>query len=111
MIQALILEEGFSTPFILSIDFGGKRFVTPYIKDIKINRSMEYRFLGGIHYFNMDYKKARSAYQNALKLITQDEFDEFKHLFIYGNLAVCSLYLDDFDSYNQLKNIAFSQTE
>ena len=83
--------------------FGGKRFVTPYIKDIKINRSMEYRFLGGIHYFNMDYEKARSAYQHALALINQDEFDEFKHLFIYGNLAICSLYLDDIDSYNKLK--------
>ena len=40
--------------------FGGKNFITPYIKEIQVNRPIELRYLAGIHYFNMDYKNGET---------------------------------------------------
>lgn len=89
--------------------FGGKRIVSPYIENLKVSRTLEYRFLGGIHYFNMDYDKAKLAYAKAVDLLP-DSFDEFRHLFIYGNMAVCYIYLDQFDEYEAFKKKVLLQT-
>ena len=89
--------------------FGGERIVSTYVENLKVSRALEYRFLGGIHYFNMDYEKAKMAYSKAIDLLPES-FDEFRHLFIYGNLAVCYIYLDQIDEYETFKKTAQLQT-
>ena len=46
----------------------------------------------------MNYNKAKESYLNAYSILPK-EYDEFKHLFIIGNLAFCYLHGDEYDEY------------
>ena len=88
---------------------GGMRIVRPYIKDIKLNRPIEYQYLGGIYFYNHQYKEARELYQKAAKELT-GEFDGIKHAPILTNVGACSLYMEDYDTLEEVKQTALERS-
>ena len=88
---------------------GGKRLVSPYLENIMISRPMELRFLGGMHFFNIEYEKAASSYEKAKNLINNN-FSPYQHSTILGNLAASYLYNGDIENYERVKNESLKMT-
>lgn len=84
---------------------GGMRIVEPYLREIVVHRQLENRYLGGIFFFNFNYKQAVNYYQKAFEMLNSP-FSEIEHLLILGNLGAAYLYLQDYENYEKTKNIA-----
>ena len=84
---------------------GGMRLVHPYLQKIQPNRILEYRFLGGMYFYNYDYNNARLQYEKAFSMLPSD-FKELEHLHICGNLGSSNLYLENYDNYEKVKKMA-----
>ena len=81
---------------------GGMRLVKPYLDKVKVHTMLEFRFLAGMFFYNLDFESATSNYQKSLELVKGD-FDEFKHKFIIGNLAASLVYTKRYEDYEELK--------
>ena len=88
---------------------GGMRLVNPYLDILKPNRMLEYRFLGGMHFYNIQFEKSIQCYSEALNLYS-GEYDEFSHKLIMGNLAAGNLYLENYDHYEHVKLESLKKT-
>lgn len=96
----------FYTLYILN-RLGGERFVKPYIEQVHTNTAMEYCFLGGIYFFNFNYKKAKEAYLKSKEILLLER-NKQNQLQVYGNLAASCIYSEDYNQYEQIKEEAFA---
>ena len=88
---------------------GGMRLVKPYLSKLKVNRMLEYRFLGGMYFYNLDFINAIQCYQKSLELI-KDDFNEFQHKFLMGNLAAAYLYTEQYQNYEHHKEFCLKRS-
>ena len=88
---------------------GGMRLVKNYLSAITPHRQLEYRFLGGIYFFNFDFNNALKNYTIASKM-NDKEFEPINDLLIFGNIGGCNLYLEDYESFEKSKQNALRQS-
>ena len=85
------------------------RLVHPYLQKIRPSRILEYRFLGGMYFYNYDYRNAQIHYEKAFSMLPPS-YKELEHLHICGNLGASHLYLEEYDNYEKIKKESFDMT-
>ena len=95
--------------FLYILNHSWNKDCSSYIKDIKLNRPVEYQYLGGIYFYNQDYESARVLYQKAAEELS-GEFDGIKHAPILTNVGACSLYMEDYETLEEVKQTAFERS-
>ena len=88
---------------------GGMRLVRPYLESIIPNRLLDFRFLGGMYFYNYDFHKSLLKYQEAFTMLPE-KYIELEHQHIFGNIGACHLYLEDYKSFDEIKAISLEKT-
>ena len=84
---------------------GGHKLIEQYLEDIKVHRTMEFRFVGGIFFDLLDFSQALDYYSKAFEKMHHESFNEKFHLPICGNLLFSCLYAgrhEELESYKKL---------
>tara|TARA_X000000950_G_scaffold288614_1_gene406301 strand:- start:1292 stop:2647 length:1356 start_codon:yes stop_codon:yes gene_type:complete len=84
---------------------GGHKLVKQYLDNIKVHRTMEFRFVGGIHFDLLEFSRALDYYKTAFEKMQHETFNEKFHLPICGNLLFSCLYAGRYEEIESYKNL------
>ena len=75
-----------------------------YLSGIKVNRTLEHRFLGGIYFDLLKFHESVASYEEAYNKMMNEKYISFYHDIIVNNLLYALFYSGDVDKYFYYKN-------
>ena len=88
---------------------GGMRLVHPYLEKIRPNRILEYRFLGGMYFYNYDYENARIQYKKAFEMLPTT-YNELDHMHMRQPRQQSLISKENYDDYESVKMAAMKMS-